>query len=167
MSTTVKFTSPARKEFTVVQETGSRMIRRRVFRRMMEAELDALTPEIKRRSDISPSNYRFRFLGEEALNGQPTYVLEMEPIRADRYLLRGRIWVDACDFAVAKVRGSPARLPSFWTRRVEYERVYQKVGEFWLPQQEDATSDLFIFGKSVVRVEHSDYQIERATPQLR
>ena len=161
MEVKVVFTSPASKVFTVVEERGSGTIRQRVFRRMLEAEKDALTPEMRRRSDIGPANYRFRFLDEDTLDGQRVYVLELEPLRADRYSLRGRIWVDACDFAIAKIRGSPAKSPSFWTRKVEYERVYHKVGEFWLLQREAATSETFIFGKSNVGVEHSSYEVER------
>ena len=160
MEATVKFTSPATKLFTVEKESGSGIIRRMVFRGMMNAEVDALKPEMKRRTEIGPGNYRFRLLEEELLEGQRTYVLEAEPVREDKYLFRGRIWVHACDFAIAKLRGRPAKSPSFWTRKVEYEKTYQKVGEFWLPWREDATSEIRIFGKSVARVEHSGYQLE-------
>ena len=164
MEATVKFSSPATKLFTVEKESGSGIIRRMVFRGMMNAEVDALKPEMKRRTEIGPGNYRFRLLAEELLEGQRTYVLEAEPVREDKYLFRGRIWVHACDFAIAKLRGSPAKSPSFWTRKVEYEKTYQKVGEFWLPWREDATSEIRIFGKSVARVEHSGYQLEVKSP---
>lgn len=162
LQATVKFISPATKQFTVVKESGAGIIRRMVFRGMMNAEADALTPQMKRRTEINPSNYRFRLVEEETVEGQRTYVLAVEPVRTDKYLFRGRIWVDACDFAIARLHGRPAKSPSFWTRKVEYEKTYQKVGEFWLPRRENATSEIRIFGKSVAAVEHTDYQIESA-----
>ena len=39
-------------------------------------------------SDISPRNYRFRFLRRDNLKGSPCYVLEIEPMRKDTNLLR-------------------------------------------------------------------------------
>ena len=165
MQATVRFTSPSTKLFTVVSETGTGIIRRMVFRGMMDAEQDALTPEMRRRTDINTSNYHFHLVGEEELDGHRAYVLEAEPLRADKYLFRGRIWVEACEFAIMRVQGSPAKQPSFWTRKVEYERHYRKVGDFWLPAREEATSDVRIFGRSHVKVEYSDYQVESAKSQ--
>ena len=78
---------------------------------------------------------------------------------------RGRIWVEACEFGIMRVQGSPAKQPSFWTRKVAYERDYRKVGAFWLPAREEATSDVRIFGRSHVTVEHSDHQVESTKSQ--
>ena len=52
------------------------------------------------------------------------------PKRSDKYLFRGRVWVDAEDFAVARVEGQPAKSPSFWTRSVHFAQQYHKSGIF-------------------------------------
>lgn len=156
----VTFESPETKRITVLSEEGSGAIRKKVFRRMIEGELDALKPALKQRSAMTTDNYTFALLGEEEINGRPCYVLEAEPRRQDKYLFRGQLWIDASDFAVVRIKGSPAQMPSFWTRKIEFVREYQKIGPFWLPAKDESLVQVFIFGKSHVTVEHSNYQIE-------
>lgn len=160
MQARIKFESPATKQFTVLSEDGSDTVRKMVFRGMMDGEIEALTPQMKRRSAINTENYNFTLIGRDVLFGRTCYELEAEPKRKDKFLFRGRLWVDACDFAVMRVRGHPAKLPSIWTRKVDLERDFQKVNEFWLPAKDEAESQILIFGKSHVLVTHSNYQVE-------
>ena len=62
-----------------------------------------------------------------------SYVLEITPQRKESYLFRGRIWVDAEDYALVRAEGNPAKNPSFWTRKSHFVRRYEKHGQFWLP----------------------------------
>ena len=160
MRVRVNFESPDAKRFEVLSEQGSHIIRKRVFDSLMAAEIEAAHPGIKHRSAIHTDNYRFERIGEEVLAGRRSYVLQAEPRRTDRYLWRGRLWIDAEDFAVAKIKGQPAKSPSFWTRKVEIERDYLKMGDFWLPARDASQSDIRIFGKSSVLIEYFDYQLE-------
>ncbi len=40
------------------------------------------------------------------------HVLEVVPKTPNRFLIRGRIWVDAEDYAITGIEGTPARNPS-------------------------------------------------------
>ncbi len=40
----------------------------------------------------------------------------VEPQTNNKLLFRGRIWVDAEDFAVVRIEAVPAKNPSFWTK---------------------------------------------------
>ncbi|MFQ5741895.1 MAG: outer membrane lipoprotein-sorting protein [Acidobacteriota bacterium] len=159
----VEFDSPATKCFAILSQKGSGTIRKRVFGRMMKAEQEALKQEMKRRSAINRDNYRFELVGEDDVEGRRCYLLEAEPKRKDKFLFRGRLWIDTVDFAVVKVKGRPAKRPSFWTRKIEFVRQYQKIGPFWLPAKLESVTHVFIFGKSRLTVEHSDYQVEVST----
>ncbi len=160
MQVKMTFRNPSSKDFTVVSEDGSKIIRSRVFRPALNAEREVLRSDQKIRSAISPDNYEFALLGEEDLRSRHCYVLDARPKRKDKFLLRGRIWIDAADYAVARVQGELVKLPSFWTRKVEYVRDYQKVGALWLPMRDESVSQLFIFGRSTLTITHSDYRIE-------
>jgi len=50
-----------------------------------------------------------------------------------KLLYRGRIWVDAADFAVVRIEATPTKNLSFWTKETKIEQEYAKVGGFWLP----------------------------------
>jgi hypothetical protein len=154
------FRNPSSKEFTVVSEAGSKIIRSRVFHPALAAEQEAVRSDLKLQSTIGPDNYDFSLLGEEEVRNRRCYVLGAHPKRKDKFLLRGRVWIDAADYAVARVQGELVKLPSFWTRRVEYLRDYQKVGEFWLPLRDESVSQILIFGRSTLTITHSEYKIE-------
>ena len=61
-----------------------------------------------------------------------------------------------------RMEGSPAKNPSFWTRKVEFTRRYQKHGPFWLAASIESESELLIAGKSSLKIEYSDYVINQA-----
>jgi len=61
------------------------------------------------------------------IEGRLTYVIGVIPKRREKYLIEGRIWVDATDYALVRAEGKPARSPSFWTHSVHFVQQYQAV----------------------------------------
>ncbi len=117
----VKYQSPGTKEFTIQSATGSRMIIDKVFKKLLEAETEALAAETQRHTALNGDNYDFTLVGFESTPFGSMYVLIVEPKTKDRFLYRGRIWVDAEDFAVVRLEAEPAKNPSFWTKSNEVE----------------------------------------------
>ncbi len=156
MTVRMTFRSPGHKDFQVLEEHGSAAIRSRVFRRMLAAETEAAGNTA---TQVSPQNYSFRLAGMEDLDGRRSYVLEATPRTKNAYLFRGRVWVDAADFAIAKIEGSPAQSPSFWVRRTVFVHRYAKFGPFWLAVSNQSETDVVLFGKTDVKIEYSDYHI--------
>ena len=154
------YVPPDHKELKIVSETGSTLIRRRVIDKLIEAELDAVRDESRDQTHVTPENYTFRLTGMEPIGGHSCFVLEVTPKAVKKYLMRGRIWVDSSDFAIVQMEGSPAKNPSVWTREVHFIRRYEKHGSFWLPASMESESKIVIAGKSSLRIEYSNYQIE-------
>ncbi|HEY0796330.1 MAG TPA: hypothetical protein VGD64_11165 [Acidisarcina sp.] len=154
MDVDVAFDAPARKTFTVTAESGSKMLAERVFRRLMESEKEAaLDPA---RSALTPENYGFELDGAEGGN----YVLRVTPRGDNKYLYRGKIWVDAEDFAVSRIEAEPARNPSFWIKKTEIHHRYGKVGEFWLPMQNHTETRTRLGGVADLTIDYLDYRVE-------
>jgi hypothetical protein len=109
-------------------------------------------------SRIVPDNYEFRLIGMEDSDGRSSYVLEINPKKPTKFAIRGRIWVDAQDFAIARVEGQPAKNPSFWIRSVKVEQRYGRTGQFWLPTLNHSVAQARIFGSTEVVIEYSDYK---------
>jgi hypothetical protein len=160
----VKFRSPGTKEFSVRSEKGSKLIIDRVFKRMLQTEKDAVTEENQKRVALNQDNYRFTLAGYETTQTSPCYVLSVEPRTDNKLLYRGRIWVDAQDFAVARIEAAPAKNPSFWTKETKVEQVYAKVGDFWLPLSNRSSSEIRLGGHASFTIEYQDYQITAARP---
>lgn len=164
MVVSVKYLSPGRKEFAVRSVTGSKVIIDRVFAKLLEAEKEALDSDVQRRSALTEDNYRFTLIGYETGPFGAKYVLQVEPRTKDKFLYRGRIWVDAEDFAVVRLEAEPAKNPSFWTRSSQVEQVYRKVSDFWLPARNHSVTAIRLGGHAELTIEYNDYQITGADP---
>ena len=77
-------------------------------------------------SRVTPENYSFRMLGIEEIDGRTAYAIEVTPKVPKKYLMRGTIWVDAADYAIVRMQGSPAKNPSFFIKSVRFTHTYQK-----------------------------------------
>ncbi len=158
MTVQMTYRWPGVKEFKVLEQSGPSPVRSKVFRRMIDSELDAMK-DGGRSTKISPDNYNFQLLNQESLNGRRCYVLDAVPKTKNQYLFRGRIFVDAEDWAVARIEGTPAQSPSFWVRKTAFVHTYHKYGPFWLAESNQSDTDVLVFGHTQVRIEYSDYHI--------
>jgi hypothetical protein len=146
------------KNFEIVSESGSGFVRNHIIRKMIEAEQESSQKGERKESRIIPENYDFRLVGSERSDGRDNYVLEIAPKKPTKFSIRGRIWVDAQDFAIARVEGQPGKNPSFWIRSVNIEQRYGRTGQFWLPSLNHSVAQARIFGTTEVVIEYSEYQ---------
>jgi len=156
------YQAPNKKEFTIVSEGGSGTVRDRVFKKLLEAEQESMREENRQRSAISPKNYTFQLSEYQKTDTDEFYVLEAQPRTKDKFLFRGRVWVDAKDFAITRVEGEPAVNPSWWTLKTDFTRSYQKIGDFWLPKSTESETKVRVFGTAVLSIEYRDYQVTQS-----
>jgi hypothetical protein len=164
MVVNVKYLAPGTKEFVVQLATGSKVIIDRVFKKLLEAEKEALDAQVQQRSALTDDNYRFTLIGYESGPLGARYELKVEPRTKDKFLYRGRIWVDAEDFAVVRLEAEPAKNPSFWTKNSEVEQGYMKVSDFWLPSYNHSLSAIRLGGQAELTIDYQDYEITSASP---
>jgi len=157
-----KYQSPGTKIFVIQSATGSPLILDRVFKKLLQAEGEVLGVEAQRQTALNRDNYDFALVGCESMPSGSMYILHVQPRRKGKFLFHGLIWVDAKDFAVVRVVAEPAKNPSFWTKRSEIERVYGKVGDFWLPTRNHSISTVRLGGSAELTIQYTDYQITSA-----
>jgi|SRR5271165_639605 len=160
MTVEAQFDTPATKTFKIVSESGSKLIRDRVFRKLMESEQEAAQPAMRERTALNRSNYDFALIGYETADaGSARYVLQVSAKRASKYVYRGKIWVDGTDFAVVRIEAEPAQNPSFWTKKSEIHHEYTKVQGFWLPARNESVSYIRLGGRATLTIEYKDYRV--------
>ena len=153
------------KHFDVVSESGSHLLLDHVLKKLLKTE----QKDAAHRADsaLTPENYTFSLVGVEQEEGRLLYVLTVEPILSGALLYRGKIWVDAQDYAVVKIEAQPARSPSFWIRNTQINRQYEKAGDFWLPRSDRSETRVRLGGRAVLTIEYGDYHFATAaTPEL-
>jgi hypothetical protein len=162
----VTYASPGEKKFEVLLESGSTFVQKRVFRRLIEAEKEAARRPSFDQLRFDPRNYDLRLEGTEMVNGRMCYVLTINPKERNKYLLRGRAWIDNEDFGVARLEGIPAESWSFWVRTTRVLQQYRKVGGFWMPVLHESDSHVRIVGPAHLRIEYLDYEINQNSVAL-
>jgi len=152
------FRRPDTLESQVLRAEGSKLIRERVFDKILAAENE--TRSARQQVDIVPANYGFSYLGTEHCDERKCYRLEITPKRREKYLLQGEIWVDAEDGGIVRVQGSPAKRPSFWTRKIQIDRRYQRIDGMWLNATLQSISDILIAGRSTLNIQYSYERVQ-------
>ena len=153
------FRSPNSKEFRVVSQTGSKLIIDRVFKKLLEGELEAADEENRKHTALTTENYDFALAGYEPAPEGGRYILNLTPRTKNKFLYRGKIWVDGTDFAVTRIEAEPAQNPSFWTKKSEIHHEYMKVQDFWLPRRNESVSYIRLGGRATLTIEYSDYKV--------
>ncbi|MGD0801299.1 MAG: sigma-E factor regulatory protein RseB domain-containing protein [Terracidiphilus sp.] len=146
------------KSFRVVSQSGSKMLCDKVLRRAVESEKEA--SQDKGATALTEANYKFHLAGSESVAGRPAYVLDVEPLVASKFLYRGKIWVDATEFALVKIEAEPAKSPSFWIARTLIRQSFTKTGDFWLPERNRSETKVWIGGTAVLTIDYGTYHTE-------
>ena len=157
------FTAPDRKDFKILSQDGSKLLINHVLLKLLSSEQEAQKDQNRKELEISPKNYDFALAGTEHTPGGDFYILEASPKGRSKYLYRGKLWVDARDFAVARMLGEPARNPSLWVGHTQIEYRWAKIAGFWLPVHNESETQVRMGGKAVLTIDYIDYQITSAT----
>jgi hypothetical protein len=161
-----RFDAPSSKQFQVVSESGSKYIINKVFRRLLTGEQEALNRDNQQETAMTTENYEFRLEREERENDHHYYVLHAQPKRKNKFLFRGLVWIDANDFAVARIEAEPAKSPSFWISKTAIEHRYVKVGDFWLPAKNISKTDVRLGGEATLIIDYGDYSVSSQMTQV-
>jgi len=157
MDVEVNYDAATGKSFRIVSESGSSLLREKVLKRAVDSEKEA--SQDKASTALTEANYRFHLAGSESVAERPAYVLDLEPLKPSKFLVRGKIWVDAADFAVVKMETEPAKNPSLWISRTSIQSTSAKTAGFWLPEQLRSETKVRIGGTAVLTIDYGSYEI--------
>jgi hypothetical protein len=158
MHVQVTYTNGSGKTFQVIDESGSHFLLNHVLRKLLETERD---DSLQQKTAVTPFNYNFTFDSETNEDGRLLYIFSVEPKVKNKLLYRGKIWIDAGDYAVVRIEAKPAENPSFWIKETEIQAVYAKTGEFWLAQTNRSESKTRFGGKAELTIDYGTYQFEK------
>lgn len=164
MTVSLTYNSPNDKTFVVLSQSGTKFIIDHIFKRLLDEEKAASNEENRQRTALSSRNYDFTLAGYENSADGPQYVLNVIPKIENKYLYRGKIWVDARDFAVTRIEAEPAKNPSFWIKKSEINHKYEKVDGFWLPAQNKTESWIRLGGYALLLIEYNHYKLTDTAP---
>jgi outer membrane lipoprotein-sorting protein len=159
MQVEATYRAPNNKEFKVISESGSKLLIRQVLQKLLQSESEAQEERNRKALEISPANYIFKLENTEHSVDGDFYVLSVKPRSKSKYVYNGRIWVDARDYAIARMEGSPASNPSFWVKNIQVQYQWAKISGFWLPVHNYSVTSVRLGGRAVLNISYSDYQV--------
>jgi hypothetical protein len=131
--------------YRIIREGGSDMIRHKVFRSMLENEVELFASGEAGRAGFNSINYDLSPAVPEA----PGIVkLLAHPKRKDVTLIDGAVYVTDTDADLVRAEGRLAKNPSFWTRRVDVVKHYGRVGGLRVPVRVDSSAQMRLAGTS-------------------
>jgi len=141
--------------YQVIDEGGSDLIRKRVFRSMLENEEQVFASGDAARSSFTSINYELT-PGDSV---EPGLVkLFARPKRKDVTLIDGAVYITNTDADLVRVEGQLAKSPSFWTRRIEVVKQYARVAGHRVPVRIDSTAQIRLAGASTMTMTY-DYEM--------
>ena len=149
------------KHFELVSLEGWKGAYKHVVSKMLASEAEASESETKLKTRLSQDNYEFRTVRSALLDDRMAYVVDLVPRRHEERLIKGQAWIDAQDYAVARIEGEPAKDPSFWVRSVHFVHTYHKSGQLWFPDTTESMTEVRIFGETTLTIHYFDYAPNR------
>jgi hypothetical protein len=145
---------PDSKQYQIESSSGG--FGEKVLRDILSKETEQ--PKDAQRKELSNENYGFQLLGQEMLNGRRCYLLGLNPRREEKDLLRGKIWVDAENYNILRIEGSPAKTPSWWIRDLHILMNFANVDGMWLHTFTHAVANVRFKGRYVMVSRDLEYR---------
>ena len=160
----IEFIPPDVETFRIHKTEGSGF-GEKIVRRILQSENYLLANP--KDSDISPQNYRFRFVREENLKGSPCYVLEINPLCKDTNLLKGLIWVDVNTYLLHRIEGEPAKDPSWWVHDIHVVLDFENIHGMLLQNALSSTANVRLLGRHTLTARDVEYKVGEIEADVR
>ncbi len=152
------------KSYQILSQSGSGIIIRFGLGPLLENEKRINDPGGREASWFISKNYEMKLESSqpERINGHDCLALSITPRRKAPNLIVGTLWVDASDFAILRIDGIASKRPTIWSGPAHMVRDYAMFSGFSEATHARAVSDSTLFGRTVVTIDYSDYQIQLA-----
>lgn len=132
--------------FEVVRQDGSGLLQKRVLLAALETERRTRNHGEMAQSELTNANYEFQVDSDTKEDGLAT--VRLVPRRRTPMLLNGFATIRRHDGDIVRIDGSPSRSPSWWTKRVDIVRRYDRIAGVRVPIEMLSHADVRIVGTS-------------------
>jgi hypothetical protein len=135
--------------YDIVGEDGSDTIRSKVFRAALDLERNMWAAGEPDSGALTPDNYVFEERGAQP-DGLASLVVK--PRHKGVLMVDGSIFLNPDDGELVRMEGQLTKTPSFWTRRIEIVRWYQRIAGVRMPTALETVAMVRIAGVSTFRM---------------
>jgi len=167
MTVKTTYDKNAGKSYSILSESGSEILKHFVLDALLENEKRINQPGNREASWFTTANYELKLLpgGIQRIDGRDCYALSMNPRQKAPNLIQGTMWVDAGNFSTVRIEGTSTKSPSMLTGPSHVMRQYALFDGYAQATHARAESDSSLFGKTIVTIDYSGYEIKIRTAQ--
>ncbi|HKF46767.1 MAG TPA: hypothetical protein VKB38_05370 [Terracidiphilus sp.] len=155
------------KAYTILSESGSAVMRREVFGRLLDNEKAMNEPANRAKELITSANYTMRVQGKDNAGGRSCLIVSIMPKQNAPYLFRGKIWVDAKDESIVQLEGIASQSVSIFTGPAQISRTYANIEGFPMATHATAASSSWLLGLTTIDIDYTGYAVKlREAPKI-
>lgn len=156
------YTRQTGKSYEIVTQSGSSLWRNEVLHTLLDNEKRMSQPGNVQTALINSANYDMKLDAHprDRLNGRDCLVLDITPRHNSEYLFKGRLWVDAQDFAIVQLKGTASKSAFFLASAAEVSRQYSELDALPMATHAEAVSGSPLLGQTTVKIDYSNYQLQ-------
>jgi hypothetical protein len=164
MTVKVTYRKGVGKSYEIKSESGSEIIRRFALHPMLDSEKTVNLPGNVEQSWFNSANYemKLRSARTELIGGRECYVLDVKAKRKAPNMIDGTLWVDAKDGNIVKLDGIASKSASAFAGTTRLMRQYNEIEGYPMATHARAESNSALFGRTVVTIDYSQYQLQLA-----
>jgi hypothetical protein len=149
------------KSYEIVSQTGSNVIQKFGLEPLLENEKQLNDPAVVKNSWFASANYEMHLKPGETseMNGRACVAFAITPKRKAPNMIDGTLWIDPRDGTIAKVEGTGTKSPSPFAGTTQMMRQYTNIDGFSMSAHARAESHNALFGRTVIIIDYTDYQL--------
>jgi hypothetical protein len=153
------------KTYTVLSQSGSSIFLHFGLKPLLSNEQTINLMGNVEKSWFTSANYQMTLKagGVQKLNGRDCYAFAISPKQEAPNLINGTMWVDAQDGTLVEIDGVASKNPSAFSGTTHMMRQYAKINGFSMSMHARAESDSMLFGRTVVTIDYSNYNLQLKT----
>lgn len=165
MTVTDTYKKGAGKTYTVLSQSGSSIFLHFGLKPLLENEQTINLMGNVQKSWFTSANYQMTLKagGVQKLNGRDCYAIAITPKQEAPNLINGTMWVDARDGTLVEIDGVASKNPSAFSGTTHMMRQYANINGFSMSMHARAESDSMLFGRTVVTIDYSNYNLQLKT----
>jgi hypothetical protein len=137
--------------YEIIGEGGSGFVRGKVLRPWLDNEKKMWANGDPERAALTYENYAFV---DRGMSADGLAWVGVKARRKDLLLVDGSIFVNPLDADLVRIEGRLSKTPSFWTRRVEVTRHYQRINGIRMPIAIESVAQVLIAGRSTFQMKY-------------
>lgn len=143
----------------ILAEGGSGLIRSRVLRQLLDEEQELVARGATGTVAVDASNYAFT---PEGFSDDGLARIAIRPLRKERALIEGTMLLVPADGTLDRIEGRLAKSPSFWMKRVDVTRSYERINGVLVPTSLESIAQLRFFGRSWMKMTYHYTEVDGA-----